>query len=149
MILKYRQREHGGSNLRPISYAICLDWTPCNYGNKKPWFICPAHGCERRAAILYSADRFACRKCHRLLYQSQLDSVSFRATHKSQAIRRRLGGSCNLTEPFPAKPRGMHWKTYSPLYKQSEAADQTWVSGMSAWLASRGKLRIVKKKERA
>jgi hypothetical protein len=30
---------------------------------------------------------------------------------KAQKIKLRLGGSANVLEPFPDKPKGMHWRT--------------------------------------
>ena len=32
----------------------------------------------------------------------------YRALHRAQDIRRRLGGNANMVEPFPEKPEGMH-----------------------------------------
>jgi hypothetical protein len=38
-----------------------------------------------------------------------------RGVFKAQKIRTRLGGSVNLFEPFPEKPKRMHWRTYLRL----------------------------------
>src|SRR5262245_28064152 len=63
LILSYLSRGDG----KEWSYPVGLDRTACNYGNWRPWFICPGAGCGRRVAILYGgAAVFACRKCHRL-----------------------------------------------------------------------------------
>jgi hypothetical protein len=37
-------------------------------------------------------------------------------------IKMRLGGSNDPLEPFPPKPRGMHWRTYERLREQAHAA---------------------------
>ena len=37
-------------------------------------------------------------------------------------IKMRLGGSNDPLEPFPQKPRGMHWRTYRRLRDQAHAA---------------------------
>jgi hypothetical protein len=42
---------------------------------------------------------------------------------KAQNIRQRSGGSASLSEPFPWKPKNMHWKTYERLYKEAEYAN--------------------------
>jgi hypothetical protein len=42
---------------------------------------------------------------------------------KAQAVRERLGGSPSLDDPFPEKPRGMHWRTYRKL----QAQDERWI----------------------
>jgi hypothetical protein len=39
-------------------------------------------------------------------------------------IRMRLGGSNDPLEPFPQKPRGMHWRTYRRLRDQAHADRQ-------------------------
>ena len=73
----------------------------------------------RRVAILYGPGRyFLCRHCYDLSYQSQRDNVMYRALHKAQSIRERLGGSANMTEPFPEKPKGMHCRTYERLWRE-------------------------------
>jgi hypothetical protein len=49
---------------KKINYEIPLSWTSCNYGGKRPWFICPGEGCGRRVAMLYSRHGyFLCRNC--------------------------------------------------------------------------------------
>jgi hypothetical protein len=45
---------------------------------------------------------------------------------KAQKIRRRLGGSGNLLEPFPVKPKRMHWQTYLHLRQEGELAELVW-----------------------
>nr|VFK52427.1 MAG: hypothetical protein BECKTUN1418F_GA0071002_100832 [Candidatus Kentron sp. TUN]VFK57572.1 MAG: hypothetical protein BECKTUN1418D_GA0071000_10657 [Candidatus Kentron sp. TUN] len=51
VILNYRYRIEG-ENWKDIKYAVQLDWTPCNFGGKRAWFLCPAIGCGKRVAIL-------------------------------------------------------------------------------------------------
>ena len=55
-------------------YFVHLDTTPCHFGGKRWWFICPNTTCGRRCRILYLAPGspyFACRICHNLTYRSQ------------------------------------------------------------------------------
>jgi hypothetical protein len=40
-----------------------------------------------------------------------------------QKVRRRLGGSPSLDEPFLSKPKGMWWRTYEPLRETAERAE--------------------------
>jgi len=37
-------------------------------------------------------------------------------------IKMKLGGSNDPLEPFPQKPRGMHWRTYERLREKAHAA---------------------------
>jgi len=58
-----------------FDYQIRLTSTQCNYGGKRFWFICPH--CSRRAGIVYLAgryDRFVCRDCSDLTYDSRNES---------------------------------------------------------------------------
>ena len=103
----------------PEKYQVWLEWTPCNYGGARPWFLCPMDGCRRRVAILYAGATIACRQCRNLAYSSQQESRRNRTLRRAQAIRRKLGASANLTEPFPPRPRGMHRRTYRRLFSQS------------------------------
>jgi hypothetical protein len=38
----------------------------------------------------------------------------------------RLGGSANLLDPFPAKPKGMHWRTYRHLRARAQDKFKRW-----------------------
>jgi hypothetical protein len=58
-----------------VVQKIILDWTLCNYGGLRPWFICG--NCGRRVAKLYSGGKeFACRHCLDLTYTSCQESDS-------------------------------------------------------------------------
>ena len=59
--LIYAATENG--ERRNYSYLVRLDWTPCQFGNTRPWFLCPGRDCGRRVAILYGGAVFACRHC--------------------------------------------------------------------------------------
>jgi hypothetical protein len=59
-----------------FDYRIKLEISPCNYGGKRYWFICPlVHNgipCKRKVAVLYKeGDYFGCRHCQNLTYSSR------------------------------------------------------------------------------
>jgi hypothetical protein len=121
-----------------VRYLVPLIATPCNYGGQRYWFVCPAQGCSRRAAILYLAGgRFAWRYCHRLAYHTQHENAYGRGLLKAQRIREKLGGSGDMTLPFPPKPKGMRWRTYYRLKDADRGGEMRWITGVQAWLDSR------------
>ena len=123
MVLNYRHRPHNGE-WEDVEQVISFDWTPCNYGGKRTWFLCPH--CNRRVALLYGAGKyFLCRHCYNLTYASQQVQRYERLMEKSRSIRKRLGGGDDLSEPFPDKPNGMHWKTYYRLRQEAEHANHS------------------------
>lgn len=101
-------------------YPIEIDWTNCNLGGKRCWFICPAQGCKRRVAILYDGSIFACRHCYRLFYACQRESPDDRAMRRADKIRSRLGWCAGIANPPGSKPKGMHWRTFNRLTVQQE-----------------------------
>ena len=106
-----------------------LVWTRCHLGGTRPWFRCSAsvggRPCGRRVAKLYLRGHvFACRQCCGLAYASQQEIPRHRAISRVQKIRLRLGGSPNLHERFPKRPRGMHRWTYYRLLAKAMAAQE-------------------------
>jgi hypothetical protein len=53
---------------------------------------------------------------------------------RAQRIRRRLGGSANMLEQFPERPKGMHHDTYMRLFWKHDAAHREELAGMREWL---------------
>jgi hypothetical protein len=135
MILLFRHRKGPGGEWEDVRESVPLSWTPCNFGGERPWFLCPGAGCGQRVAVLYGPGRyFLCRHCYDLSYQSQRDTKMYRALHRAQDIRRRLGGSANMLEPFPEQPKGMHWRTYEQLWWEHHEAEMEQLAGMREWL---------------
>jgi len=65
-----------------MNYKAGLVSTPCNFGGRRWWFICPlkrnGHPCLKRVSVLYLDGKyFGCRHCHNLTYQSCQDSHKF------------------------------------------------------------------------
>ena len=112
---------------------IELTYTDQHLGGRRPWFMCPK--CDRRCALLYRRHGdLGCRKCHDLAYESQCLSRSDRLTLQAQRIRHRLGASGNLSKPFPARPSGMHRRTYARWCEKGLAAEQAALGAMQVWL---------------
>lgn len=114
IILNYRHRSTG-ANWEQKDYPVYLDWTECNLGGKRPWFLCPARNCGRRVAKLYGGGIFACRHCHQLAYPSQREAAYDRAARRADKIREKLGWEPGILNGEGWKPKRMHWKTFDRL----------------------------------
>lgn len=135
VILTYRHRSGSGREWEDVQEPVSLSWTACNFGGVRPWFICPGAGCGRRVAVLYGPGRsFLCRHCYELVYASQRENEMHRALRRAQTIRERLGGSANMTKPFPERPKGMHHETYWRLREEHDEAEMAQLVGMREWL---------------
>jgi len=87
---QYTYTNRNTDENRDFDYKVYLTSTPCYFGGRRWWFICPLvnteHACNRRVGILYLADGiyFGCRHCHNLTYKSCKES------HKSDIFLRCL-----------------------------------------------------------
>ena len=122
LVLTYEIRRPDrprGAQLEPIQERVGLTFTPCNYGGRRPWFLCPMAGCGRRVLILHLVGLyFGCRRCHSLDYMSQRMNRPQRASHRIQKIR------TQLMRPLPEKPSRMRWATYQRLIEKANQAEQ-------------------------
>jgi len=110
VILKYSHRRPG-QDWQSIHQTVMLDYTPCNYGRERPWFLCPS--CNQRVAILYINGPPACRLCKNLTYTSQKESDLDRMLRGASKTEKRIPDSGGgLFGGMGEKPKGMHWQTY-------------------------------------
>lgn len=73
MALSYSVGYRGSNQRTDFDILVPLVKTGCNYGGGRWWFLCPTLTCRKRVAKLYlppSSERFACRSCHQLTYES-------------------------------------------------------------------------------
>jgi len=76
VVLSYRHRSGPSGEREDVEEQVALEWTACNFGGERPWFICPGvvNGmvCGKRIAILYGPGKYVlCRHCYDLRYDSQ------------------------------------------------------------------------------
>lgn len=139
VILTYRHRS-GEGEWKDEEYPIFLDRTPCRLGGSRPWFLCPARGCGRRVAILYGGTIFACRRCHRLAYDSSREDAGGRATRRADHIRMKLGWQPGILNGDGPKPKWMRWRTFDRLVERHDRyVHRSWV-GMAVKLRMTGLL---------
>lgn len=72
----YTQTDYDTEKKTDFDYKIPLTTTPCYFGGKRYWFICPWYKnsiyCGKRVGVLYKyQDYFACRHCYELSYASK------------------------------------------------------------------------------
>lgn len=78
---------------RDVEYEVPIEWTECTYGGARPWFRCPE--CDTRRGKLYKhsggGDRFLCRECLDLIYESQTHTSGLVEAHRRlQSVTDRL-----------------------------------------------------------
>jgi hypothetical protein len=115
--LDYRTRPAGG-DWKPVREHVCIERAAQPFGGVRRYFRCPR--CCARCLVLYGGSYFRCRKCQNLAYASQNQDVCDRASARARKIRQRLGDDGCFDDPFPPKPKGMHWRTYEKLERQCE-----------------------------
>lgn len=81
--IHYTQTDRDTQEKKDFDYKIPLTTTPCRYGGKRYWFICPMSKngvyCGKRVGTLYKdGDLFACRHCYELTYASRNASGSYK-----------------------------------------------------------------------
>ena len=135
MTLLYRHRTGPGGESDDVKQTVPLDWTACNFGGKRPWFLYPGVvGDERWAEGSRSFTDRVVTSCaataYDLRYESQREGKTHRALRRAQKIRECLGGSANMTQPFPEKPKGMHWRTYERLWREHHKAEMEQLASM-------------------
>lgn len=100
-----------------LDYLVRTTATPCNYGGKRYWWLCPS--CGRRCRVLYGGKHFVCRKCNSHAYYETQKSKDLlnRIDSELTTIRRKLKAKKTLavTSALPDRPKGMHWRTYLRL----------------------------------
>jgi hypothetical protein len=129
--LCYRTRPIG-SDWRDISESVPLVWTRPRLGGQRAWFRCL--GCGRCCRVLYGGALFRCRLCHGLKHESQYEPVFARVATRAHHLRSRLGQTGSLDDPFPPKPKGMHWRTYRRLEALDDQLQTRLAVGIRGWL---------------
>lgn len=114
--LSYRVKV-GARDGQQADETIRIDWRPCRFGGRRPYFVCPGIRdgvtCARRVSKLYGASTwFLCRHCYGLGYASQSEDPYDRALRKANRLRQSLDRDAWGLDCIPAKPKGMWRRTY-------------------------------------
>ncbi|HEY9661674.1 MAG TPA: hypothetical protein V6C65_24725 [Allocoleopsis sp.] len=103
---------------------VAIEWSQRSgvCGGLRAYFRCPQ--CVNRCEKLhhhYGCIDWKCRRCHRLMYRSSLESRDrlSRSACRAYKIRVRLGAPTAFTlTAIPDKPKKMRWKTYDRLLER-------------------------------
>lgn len=107
--------KSSGEDWQSVAQDVKIDRTPCNYGGKRPWFLCPR--CGRRVSVLYGRKAFYCRTCHCLAYQSQSEGYEDRCFRRANKLRQRMGGEPGC-EAYIPKPKWTRWATHERVVRE-------------------------------
>ena len=129
------QQSWRGETWRYCGNTVLIDWTDCNFGGHRAWWRCPAAGCGRRVAVLYSGrGAYTCRHCLGLAYCSQRENQTDLAARRANKIRDRLGWDRGILNLPGGRPKGMHWRTYMGLVIENTNSTNAALSGLGRQL---------------
>ena len=125
--------DWNGERLRIRDQIIDIGRTPCRFGGHRLWFRC---SCGGHVSTLYSPNGlpWACRHCYRLTYATRQTNPRDRNLLRAQRIRECLGGSRNMLEDFPPKPKGMHWRRYGRMRQVHDRASNHHLAMLAVWV---------------
>lgn len=129
--------NHPARRIGPSLQTLIMESTPCRFGGKRWWWVCPVTG--RRCAVLFlpnGGDRFLSRQGWRLAYACQAETPLGRCHRRLRKLRGRMGGDIAAlpeSEP-PPRPRWMREATYGRLVEAMEMEqgqlDAIWIAGL-------------------
>lgn len=116
-----------------MEWPVMLQTTQLHLGGVRRWMTCP--GCSMRRQVLYVWRKdLACRVCLGLRFESQHESRRGRLFRRLEKVRRMLGWPPGALAPFGAKPRGMHWRTYTRLRSEAEQITDMLLVSLNEWV---------------
>jgi hypothetical protein len=102
--------------------TLAVAWVPWHFGGTRPFFVCK---CGRRVLQLFRPgnNSWRCRQCYDLTYATRQVGLRHRMILKGVKVRERLGShDLGIANPFPTKPKGMHWQRYERLRARHDQA---------------------------
>lgn len=128
--IHYTQTDRDTDEKKDFDYKIPLTTTPCRYGGKRYWFICPWYKrgvyCGKRVGTLYKdGDYFACRHCYELTYSSQKENRRYKlfGLFNVLALDKKIEElSKQIKRPYYRGKPTRKQKQLEKLYAQAEAS---------------------------
>lgn len=128
------------------THAVPISRTACHYGKSRAWMHCPK--CGRRVFRLFHypqvvdqhgrpLDMLTCRQCLRLSYDQWqargFDRARMQAERMVDKLTSRGAVELDGWRMLPARPRGMHRRTYERIERRYEPAAER---ALTAYLGS-------------
>jgi hypothetical protein len=101
---------------------LSVTWVPWHFNGSRPFFVCK---CGRRVLQLFRPgnNSWRCRQCYDLTYATRQVGLRHRMILRGVKVRERLGShDLGIANPFPPKPKGMHWQRYERLRARHDQA---------------------------
>jgi hypothetical protein len=133
MVLDYRFRPYGGK-WKQVEQQVFFDRTRCHFGGHRTWFLCsrlPGVGEGWWLSMVQRNTSSAVTVMTSHIRSSRKASWSGSAADRK--IRKRLGGSHDLFEPLPGKPKNTHWATYWKLREEADGIHMRWRYSMKCF----------------
>ena len=124
--LNYTHTDSWSGEKSEMDYQVRLVTTPCRFGGKRYWFICPlvrnGISCNRRVGVLFGGKYFGCRHCYDLAYNAQFEGGRLRTS--------------SICEPDVEKAyqlvkreyyRGKPTRKYKRYLRMNEKMDMSWL----------------------
>jgi hypothetical protein len=119
VIANYTLTPNSGG-ARRVECVLEVDWCAGGFGARQT-FLCPKCG-DGCVVVYFRGGTFACRKCQRLGYASEAETMIGRLWRKQKKIERRLAGGAD--EWDGAKPTGMHQSTFNRFVDALDQIEQ-------------------------
>ncbi len=125
--LIYTVTIHRSEEKTDMKYKVPLATTPCNYGGRRYWFVCPLSRngvyCGRRVGVIYSVDKwFGCRHCADIAYQAQFEGGDLRVGKVTEPNVEKAYKEIKR-EYYNGKPT----RRYKRYLRLREKMDNSWV----------------------
>jgi len=114
---------------REYVQQVALTFTPCRFGGRRAWFLCPS--CGRRVGKVYlpcsmyngrgqRVAWFRCRFCYGLTYEQRRERDRYWTfLHRAERIAERW--FADVTDEMLYRPKGLHWRTFVRRVEQYNA----------------------------
>lgn len=125
--LYYTHTDRWSGEKEEMDYRIELTTTPCRYGGKRYWFICPltknGRYCGRRIGVIYSIGKwFGCQHCGEIAYSAQFEGGRFRTGSVCEPDVEKAYGEIKR-EYYNGKPT----RRYRRYLRLREKMDSSWI----------------------